>query len=285
MLAGNSADALAVAFACWGSGACYLPLNLHETAERHSFILRDADARLLVHVPSTAQAAQALASRAGIPALTAEELRASAPALPEVAVGLDAPALRVYTSGTTGEPKGVELTAANLMTDGDAMSQVLEWDEHTRVLIVLPVHHVNGLVLSSLTSWLCGSSAVLCDRFRSDRFWSDVENEAATVCSMVPSLLEFLLSEGARTAPAHFREVLCGAGPLMPDRVIDFERAFGIPVRHLYGLSEITAIATLSRDSRTNGDGAGTPTTASPASAWTPRRHCGRFSRWLVPLR
>ena len=54
MLAGNSADALAVAFACWGSGACYLPLNLHETAERHSFILRDADTRLLVHVPSTA---------------------------------------------------------------------------------------------------------------------------------------------------------------------------------------------------------------------------------------
>lgn len=163
MLAGNSADALAVAFACWVSGACYLPLNLHETAERHSFILRDADARLLVHVPSTAQAAQALASRAGIPALTAEELRASAPALPEVAVGLDAPAVRVYTSGTTGEPKGVELTAANLMTDGDAMSQVLEWNEHTRVLIVLSVHHVNGLVLSSLTSWLCGSSAVLCE--------------------------------------------------------------------------------------------------------------------------
>ncbi len=84
---------------------------------------------------------------------------------------------------------------------------------------MLPVHHVNGLVLFSLTSWLCGSSAVLCDRFRSDRFWSDVENEAATVCSMVPSLLEFLLSEGARTAPAHFREVLCGAGPLMPDTV------------------------------------------------------------------
>src|SRR3712207_1489859 len=76
MLAGNSADALAVAFACWVSGACHLPLNLHETAERHSFILRDADARLLVHGPSTAQAAQALASRAGIPALTAEELRA-----------------------------------------------------------------------------------------------------------------------------------------------------------------------------------------------------------------
>lgn len=87
-----------------------------------------------------------------------------------------------------------------------------------------------------------------------------MENEAATVCSMVPSLLEFLLSEGARTAPAHFREVLCGAGPLTPDTVIDFERAFGIPVRHLYGLSEITVIATLM------------PRLSSRPGRWSPRR-------------
>lgn len=245
VLAGNSADALAVAFACWSSGACYLPLNVHETADRHAFILRDAEARLLVHTPAGAERAGELREMTGVSSLPTTDLVATATDLPEPVVGLDSPALRVYTSGTTGEPKGVELTAANLLTDCDALQRVLEWDGDSRVLVVLPIHHVNGLVVSSLLSWYAGASAVLCDRFRSDRFWQDVEGERATVCSMVPTLLEFLLAEGRRTPPAHFREVLCGAGPLMCDTVVDFEQCFGIPVRHLYGLSETTAVATL----------------------------------------
>jgi long-chain acyl-CoA synthetase len=257
VLAGNSADALAVAFACWASGICYLPLNAHETADRHAFILRDAGARLLVHTPSGAERADELARATGIPVLPATDLvtpataastgrRASTAAdLPEPVAGLDSPALRVYTSGTTGEPKGVELSAANLLTDCDALERVLTWSAETRVLVVLPIHHVNGLVVSSLLSWYAGASAVLCDRFRSDRFWKDVEAEQATACSMVPTLLEFLLTEDRRVPPAHFQEVLCGAGPLMCDTVDDFEQSFGIPVRHLYGLSETTAVATL----------------------------------------
>lgn len=250
VLAGNSADALAVAFACWASGACYVPLNVHETEERHAFILRDAEARLLVHDRSGSARAEALSEATGVPRVAADELAATADGLPGAAPGpdlpgLEAPALRVYTSGTTGEPKGVVLTAANLLTDCDALLRVTGWDAATRVLVVLPIHHVNGLVVSSLLSWCAGGSAVLCDRFRSDRFWADVESEGATVCSMVPSLLEFLLADGARTAPSHFREVLCGAGPLMSDTVVDFESCFGVPVRHLYGLSETTAVATM----------------------------------------
>lgn len=245
VLAGNSADALAVAFACWVSGMCYLPLNAHETADRQAFIVRDAGARLLVHTAPAADRAAELGRATGIPLVPTADLVATATDLPDPVVVLNSSALRVYTSGTTGEPKGVELTAANLLTDCDALVRVLEWDADTRVLVVLPIHHVNGLVVSSLLSWYAGASAVLCDRFRSDHFWSDVEAERATVCSMVPTLLEFLLAEGRRTPPAQFREVLCGAGPLMCDTVVDFEQSFQTPVRHLYGLSETTAVATL----------------------------------------
>ena len=245
VLAGNSADALAVAFACWATGMCYLPLNAHEPADRHAFILRDAGAKLLVHTAPGADRAGELAAATGIEPVAATDLTSTAGRLCDPPAGLDVPALRVYTSGTTGEPKGVELTAANLLTDSDALHRVLEWDPDTRVLVVLPIHHVNGLIVSSLLSWYAGASAVLCDRFRSDRFWNDVETERATVCSMVPTLLEFLLAEGRRTAPGHFREVLCGAGPLMCDTVLSFEESFGVPVRHLYGLSETTAVATL----------------------------------------
>lgn len=248
-LAGNTADALAVAYACWTSGACYLPLNAHEARDQHAFIVRDAGARLIIHAPDGDARAAELAEDTGVPAVATATLRAEAAAVDAVAppppTSLNVPAVRVYTSGTTGEPKGVELTAANLLVDCDALQQRLGWADDTRVLIVLPIHHVNGLVVSSLLSWYAGSSAVLCDRFHSEGFWGDVESERATVCSMVPSLLEFLLAEGRRPAPAHFREVLCGAGPLMCDTVVEFEEAFGVPVRHLYGLSETTAVATI----------------------------------------
>jgi long-chain acyl-CoA synthetase len=245
VLAGNSADALAVAFACWATGMCYLPLNAHESVDRHDFILRDSQAKLLVHTPAGADRAGELTATSGIESVSTTDLESTVGDLPEAPVDLDVPALRVYTSGTTGEPKAVELSAANLLTDSDALHRVLRWDADSRVLVVLPIHHVNGLVVSSLLSWYAGASAVLCDRFRSDRFWQDVETEGATVCSMVPTLLEFLLADRRQTPPAHFREVLCGAGPLMGDTVLGFEDSFGIPVRHLYGLSETTAVATL----------------------------------------
>jgi long-chain acyl-CoA synthetase len=254
-LAGNSADALAVAFACWSGGLCYLPLNAHEPADRQAFILADAGARLLVHTMALEADARALADTAGIGLLGTDELAqhrpgnggtdgATLPALDS----LDVPALQVYTSGTTGEPKGVELTVANLLTDCDALHRRLGWDADTRVLVVLPIHHVNGLVVSSLLSWYAGSSAVLADRFRSDRFWPIVAERGATVCSMVPSLLEFLLAEPVGAVPDGFGEVLCGAGPLMCETVTAFEAAFGVPVRHLYGLSESTAVTTMMPD-------------------------------------
>lgn len=250
-LAGNSADVLAIAFACWSGGLCYLPLNAHEPADRHAFILADAGARLLVHTTALEADAKALAHTADIGLLGTDELTqhggAGGTVLPALD-SLDVPALRVYTSGTTGEPKGVELTVANLLTDCDALHRRLGWDAGTRVLVVLPIHHVNGLVVSSLLSWYAGSSAVLADRFRSDRFWSVVAEQDATVCSMVPSLLEFLLVEPVDAVPDGFREVLCGAGPLMCETVIAFEAAFGVPVRHLYGLSESTAVTTMMPD-------------------------------------
>jgi long-chain acyl-CoA synthetase len=249
-LAGNSADALSLAYAAWVIGACCVPLNPGDGLDRQAYILQDASARLLVHAGSANPLLDALDGASGIALASTGDLRtfldgASEPtARAGAEAGLDGPALRVYTSGTTGPPKGVVLSARNLLTDCDALALGLGWPADTRIITVLPIHHVNGLVISSLLPWYAGLSTVLCDRFRSERFWDDVEETGSTVCSMVPSLLEFLLnSEGS--APAFFREVLCGAGPLLSDTALEFEDRFGVPVRHLYGLSETTAVVTL----------------------------------------
>lgn len=249
-LAGNSADALSLAYAAWVLGACCVPLNPGDGLDRQAYILQDADARLLVHAGSANPLVDALDAGSGIHVATTSDLRSHLDTATTVtprsgsSLGLDGPALRVYTSGTTGQPKGVVLSARNLLTDCDALEVGLDWPTDTRIITVLPVHHVNGLVISSLLPWHAGYSTVLCDRFRSESFWRDVSDTGATVCSMVPSLLEFLLSVGG-TAPETFREVLCGAGPLLTDTALEFEDRFGVPIRHLYGLSETTAVVTL----------------------------------------
>lgn len=255
-LAGNTADALAVAYGCWVLGACAVPLNPADSLERMTYILEDTATSLLVYAATTADRAGDLLRATGVPIATVSSLPKAAegpgssrgsqrqPDVVAAASGIDIPALRVYTSGTTGDPKGVVLTVTNLLTDCDALAQGFNWPIDTRIFTVLPIHHVNGLVVSSLLPWYARLSTVLCDRFRSETFWADVESEGATVCSVVPSLLEFLLATGGAT-PDCFREFACGAGPLLVETAVDCEQRFQVPIRHLWGLSETTAVATL----------------------------------------
>jgi long-chain acyl-CoA synthetase len=250
---GNRAEALAVAYACWLVQSCYVPLNPADDHARHAYILADADAALFIHAADARPAVTGLhagatktVSDTGVPIEPGAAVPASWQARRPAAghAGLEAPALLVYTSGTTGAPKGVQLTVRNLLTDCDGLLDRLEWPSDTRILTVLPVHHVNGLVIGSLLPWIAGFATVLTDRFRSELFWNDSAAEGATVCSVVPSLLEFLL-KAPPPERMPLREILCGAGPLLVDTVLRFEDEFGIPIRHLYGLSETTAVVTL----------------------------------------
>jgi long-chain acyl-CoA synthetase len=197
-----------------------------------------------VYAPEFADRAAGLAAATGVPAHHTDALPTAGGAPVEGAAdGLDRAALRLYTSGTTGEPKGIVTTVGNLLTDLDALATVFGWDTAARVYTVLPVHHANALVISSLLPWQTGASTVLADRFRTEAFWPDVTAERATTASLVPTLLEFLLA-GDDHPPASFTEVICGAGPLLVETALRFEKRFGVRIRHIYGLSETTCVAT-----------------------------------------
>ena len=249
-LLGNTPEALAVAYACWRAGACLLPLNPADSEVRSRAVLDDSQAVLLIHHERWAAQASVLVRGVGTQAVDAAIVtlanRGSEPLSASTTADLETPAVRIYTSGTTGVPKGVVLTAANLLTDCDALDLALDWPGDTRVVTVLPVHHVNGLIISSLLPWHLGISTVLCEQFDASDFWDVAQRENATVCSMVPTLLELLLAKTTHVRrPSPIREVLCGAGPLLMETVLEFEHTFGIAVRHLYGLSETTCVATL----------------------------------------
>ncbi len=156
---------------------------------------------------------------------------------------LDDHALIIYTSGTTGPPKGVILTMANLLIDADAIADWHGFGLNDRLMCVLPIHHVNGIVVTLVTPFYCKGSVVLNRKFKSGSFWRRIHEEQVTCVSVVPTLLEFLLDADEDLAAYRldrFGGAICGAGPLLRDTALRFEERFGFPIRHGYGLSETT---------------------------------------------
>jgi len=152
-------------------------------------------------------------------------------------------ALIVYTSGTTGQPKGVVLTAENLLTDADAIADWHRFDTNDRMMCVLPIHHVNGTVVTLITPFYCKGGVILNRKFKSTTFWRRLHEEQVTCVSVVPTLLEFLLDANENLAAyqlGRFGGFICGAGPLLKDTALRFEERFHFPIRHGYGLSETT---------------------------------------------
>jgi long-chain acyl-CoA synthetase len=230
--------------AIWALGASAVPLNPNEEEERLAFVLGHSEARVVLHLPELSEPADSL--RARVPAVehwlpTGPDEPAPPAFGPAAEVTGEDEALIVYTSGTTGPPKGVVLTQQNLLVDADAIARWHRFGPDTRLLCVLPTHHVNGLVVTLVTPFLVGGSVVLERRFRTETFFRRAAGEGAQVASVVPTLLAFLLEGGAPPAAPHaFRYPICGAGPLTVELGARFEERFGFPILHGYGLSETT---------------------------------------------
>ena len=154
-----------------------------------------------------------------------------------VAGGIPAPgdtAAIVVTSGTTGEPKGVELTRTGMEVMGHGYSAGLDADHRDRWLTCLPLHHVASLGALA-RAYVTGAQWIAHERFDIDRVARAPRDEAATIVSLVPTTLLRLLDAGA---PLHeFRRVIIGGAPL-PDALRARAVAEGIAIVDAYGLSE-----------------------------------------------
>jgi acyl-CoA synthetase (AMP-forming)/AMP-acid ligase II len=201
----NHADTVVHYFAAWSIGAVVVPINLGEDDKRIGYILDNSRAKLAFVREPFVPRIEAIVAEAKI-AMTivpvnadrgAADLAASfvgeTPALADVSP--DDEALIVYTSGTTGLPKGVVLTHYNLLVDAQQIAQWHEMTPDQRMMCVLPIHHVNGTVVTLVTPLYYGGSVVLNEKFHSGRFFERIAAENVHVVSVVPTLLQFLLHE------------------------------------------------------------------------------------------
>ncbi len=141
----------------------------------------------------------------------------------------------IRTSGTTGEPKAVELTYANHAASAAAALDALGTDPGDRWLCPLPLHHVGGLGVL-IRCAISHTTAVLHDGFDVKRVKAELEGGAITLASLVPTMLVRLREAGLRASPA-LRAIALGGGPI-PAGLLEWAADTGIPVVAVYGMTE-----------------------------------------------
>jgi long-chain acyl-CoA synthetase len=158
---------------------------------------------------------------------------------PLPAAEADAVCLLMYTSGTTGLPKGVRLTQSNVLTGAGLVSKAHGLGQADRVLAVLPLYHINAQIVTVMAPLFHGGSMVMPSRFSTSRFWAQASEHRCTWLNVVPTMIAFLLSS---PRPVHdlsaVRFCRSASAPLPPEHQIAFEHEFGIGIIETMGLTE-----------------------------------------------
>ncbi|WP_371583271.1 class I adenylate-forming enzyme family protein [Streptomyces sp. NBC_01314] len=245
----NRVEFVLLLFASWRLGATVTPVNPSMTDAEVVRQLKDSGARLLVVEDGAAVVTDGTAVLAVAELDELDELAEGTVTEPDQAPVPDpsALALLIYTSGTTGVPKGVMLDHANIDAMVEMGHQALDVGPTDRCLLILPLFHVNGIVVSVLMPLLVGASVVIAGRFDPRTFFDLVERERPTFFSAVPTIYGMLaaLPEDVRPDTSSLRFGVCGAAPASAELLTRFEARYGVPLIEGYGLSEGTCGSTI----------------------------------------
>ena len=156
------------------------------------------------------------------------------------------PALLMYTSGTTGKPKGVILSHKNIISGGHNVRMSHELNHLDKALCVLPLFHINGLIVTVLGPLVSQSSVVLCERFSVTNFWIFLSQFKCTWFSVVPTIISALLNkhvedEFKKLDLTNVRFGRSASSALAPETHKKFEEKFNIIMIETMGLTETCA--------------------------------------------
>ena len=251
MLGNGPGTAELILGSLYGGFVC-APLNTASGPRQLSYVLDHSNTGIVfVSAPYRAQLRAALGSNTRAVRVVATDVD-TGPEWPAPVCGTDPlpgvahgdHAMLMYTSGTTGLPKGVLLTHGNLLSGGRNVAGAHALTRDDCGLCVLPLCHINAQAVSLLGTLLSGGTIILPHRFSVQRFWGWITEYRCTWFSVVPTMIAYLLHDRGSPDAAALGKVRFGrsaSAPLPPALHEAFESRFAIPIIETMGITEAAA--------------------------------------------
>jgi long-chain acyl-CoA synthetase len=263
----NHPDYVASFFAAAGIGATIVPINPLLKSDEIAHILKDSDAKtLIVHEASLAEA---LKSQSTNPVLERIFVSGKYAAPANTTIKIEALtqgkkshkairwhqdfktkedlALIVYTSGTTGKPKGAMLTHFSMLSIFPARFDIFEVDQHDVTLATLPMCHIYGIAILMIGTLSRGAKLVLMPKFEAAPVLNLIQQERITLVPAVPAMFQFMLLELEKNSYdlSSVRICFSGAAPLPKEVILAVEEKFGAVLIEGFGMTETSCVATI----------------------------------------
>jgi malonyl-CoA/methylmalonyl-CoA synthetase len=207
---------IATLWGIWRAGGVAVPLAMSHPQAELAYVLDDSDPVVVVsHASCEARLREVVVSRRLPLLLTSDMLESPRSPLPDV--DETRRALMLYTSGTTGKPKGVVTTHAQIQAQITSLVDAWEWTQDDRILLVLPLHHVHGIVNVLLCALWSAACCEMLTRFDAEETWARLASSLLTLFMAVPTIYRRLIVawEQAPTADQEKMSEACGRLRLM----------------------------------------------------------------------
>jgi acyl-CoA synthetase (AMP-forming)/AMP-acid ligase II len=235
------------------AGYTVTPLNLLAQPAQLGYVLEHSDAKLVFTsaglVPQLSAALENIINKIKYLIIDPDAdsiLKGVTPAAAALhAVGEDDDALLMYTSGTTGKPKGCVLSHRSVAAGGEYTSAAHALTRDDRVLCAMPLYHINGQIVTAVAPLVHGGSVVMPHRFSASGYWELVSKYRCTWINVVPTMIAYLLNgadpreKGLAVGQVKFCR--SASAPLPPDLHRAFEKKFGIGIIETFGMTETNA--------------------------------------------
>jgi len=244
----SSFDYPSVQWGIWRAGGVAVPLcTLHPPAE-WSYVIEDSDAEIVVAHGEFAEKLEPVAKKLGRVFLRCEDM-AGHPVAPLPQVEADRAAMIIYTSGTTSKPKGVVTTHEILSWQIRSLIEAWEWTSDDRTLLVLPLHHLHGVLnVLSCALW-AGATCEMAPRFDADETWSVLLSGRLTLFMAVPTVYARLVKVWEAAPPEkqramteacrRLRLMVCGSAALPVPTLERWKEISGHTLLERYGMTEL----------------------------------------------
>src|SRR3989475_574774 len=234
----------------WRAGGTAVPLATSHPPAELEYVIRDAEADIVLAHPDHAELLRTLDAVKRARFLgTQQALDGTTPHSPLPEVGEGRRAMMVYTSGTTGRPKGVVTTHANLRAQVTSLITAWEWTADDAILLVLPLHHVHGIVNVLTCALWAGARCEMLPKFDAARVWSRLADGDLTLFMAVPTIYNKLITAWEQAPAERQRAWSTGVAPLrlmvsgsaaLPVQTLErWKTISGHTLLERYGMTEI----------------------------------------------